>query len=183
MRPVCRSTSVVLCMNAEGGRVDGFERLSFTKIHVYAARQAGIEAAYRAHDVDTLELIRPVLLEDGCILHRILVRPRCPIHIPRVGVPGGGWIGMIVGDLTVPDHNMMREYAAYGLMEATADGFVGHFEFRPGSSATGMQLLQRLFGEVQSGGRGISLEVGARAIALDGVTPLRYLPLELDLGQ
>src|SRR3979490_2768470 len=43
-------------------------------VHVYAAGQAGIEAAHGTHDVDALEALRPVLLEDRTPLHRVLVR-------------------------------------------------------------------------------------------------------------
>ena len=41
------------------------------------------------------------------------------------------------------------------------------------------QLLERLLGEVQRGSR-VRLEVGTGAITLDGIAPLRDLPLEFD---
>ena len=41
----------------------------------------------------------------------------------------------------------------------------------------------RLLDEVQSGSRGIGLEVCARAIAFNGIAPFGDLPFELGLGQ
>src|SRR6266576_5038331 len=40
------------------GVVHGLQGLSGAEIHVHPARQAGVEAAHRAHDVDALEVVR-----------------------------------------------------------------------------------------------------------------------------
>src|SRR5580704_15412671 len=47
-----------------GGRVGRLEHLAAAEVHVHAARQARVEAAHGAHDVDALEVVRRVLLED-----------------------------------------------------------------------------------------------------------------------
>ena len=145
-------------------------------------RRAGrVEAADRAHDVDALELVRPVLLEDRRALDRVLVRPGRAVDVPRAGVPGRRRVGVIVGDLAVADHEVVREHAADRLVEAAADRLVRHLELGQGPGAAGLELGQRLLDEVQRGGRGVGLEVGAGAVALEGVAPLRDLPLELHL--
>src|SRR5438874_595522 len=63
-------------LGAERRHVPHLEQLAAAVVHVDAARQARVEAAHRAHDVDTLELVRPVLLEERRVLHGVLVRPR-----------------------------------------------------------------------------------------------------------
>ncbi len=148
-----------------------------------AAGQARVEAAHRAHDVDALELVRPVLLEDRRVLHRVLVGAGRAVDVARAGVPGRGRIGVVVGDLAVADDDVVRQHAAHRLVEAAADGLVGHLEVGPGPGPAGVQLLHRLLGEVEGAGRGVGLEVGAGPVALDGVAPLGDLPLELDLRQ
>ena len=45
-------------------RVQHLQRLAVAEVHVHPARQARIEAAHRAHDVDALEVLPVVLLED-----------------------------------------------------------------------------------------------------------------------
>src|SRR5262249_16103449 len=55
--------------------VDGREGLALPEVHVHPARQAGIEAPHRAHDVDALEVLASVLLEDLQPLHGVLVGP------------------------------------------------------------------------------------------------------------
>ena len=85
---------------------------------------------------------------------------------------------MIVGDLVIADHNMMRKDPAHCLMEAATDGFVRHLEFVPGLGAAGMQLRQSLLSEMKRSCGCISLEIGAGPIALDRIAPLRDLPLE-----
>ncbi len=156
--------------------------LAAAVIHVHAAGEAWIEAPNRAHDVDTFELIPAVFLEDGSILYGIFIWTRCSIGIAGVGVPRRRRIRMIVGDLAFTDDHVMRKHAPNSLMKATADGVVGHGEIGPCPRPTGMQLFESLFGKVQSGGRGIRLEVGPGAIPLDRVAPFRDLPFELDLG-
>src|SRR6185312_1664941 len=46
------------------------QHLAVPQIHVHAARQTRIETSYRAHDIDSLELVRAVFFEDRSILHR-----------------------------------------------------------------------------------------------------------------
>ena len=55
------------------GRVHLLQRPPSAEVHVDAARQARVEAADGAHDVDALEVVRAVLLEDRHVLRR---RPR-----------------------------------------------------------------------------------------------------------
>src|SRR5690349_2179447 len=45
-------------------RVQAPQHLSAAEVHVHPTRQAGVEAAHRAHDVDPLERGPVVLLED-----------------------------------------------------------------------------------------------------------------------
>ena len=89
---------------------------------------------------------------------------------------------MIVRDLSLANDNVMREDPAYGFVEAAADGFVRHFKFAPGLCLTAVQILHGALGEVQRTSRGISLEVSARAVPLDGIAPFRNFPLELGFG-
>ncbi len=103
---------------AEHWRVPGFQDLAIAQVHVDAARQARIKAAHRAHDVDAFEFIRPVLLEDRRVLHRIFVRTRSSVNVARVGIPASRRIRMIVGDLAVANHDVMREHAAHRFVEA-----------------------------------------------------------------
>ena len=83
------------------------QHFSIAEVHVHAARQAGVETAHGTHDVDPLELVRPVLFEDGRILHRIFVGPRRSIDIPWIRVPGSWRVGMIVRDLVIFNHHVM----------------------------------------------------------------------------
>src|SRR3954465_6613450 len=55
-------------LGAKHGHVALFQQLAVAQVHVDPARQAGVEAAHGAHDVDPLELVRPVVLEDGRVL-------------------------------------------------------------------------------------------------------------------
>ena len=69
--------------------------LPVAQVHVHAARQARVEAAHRAHDVDAAEVVLAVLLEDRLALHRVLVRARAcrrsRVGLPFHGVGGYGW--------------------------------------------------------------------------------------------
>src|SRR5579862_1136226 len=126
------------------------QHLAIAEIHVHTARQARIEAAYRPHDVNTFELIRPVLLEDRRVLHRILVRPRRAIHIAWIGIPWGRRIGMVVCDFALADYDVMREYSTDCFMESAANRFFGHFEVRPRLRPSTVEFFQRLLHEVKS---------------------------------
>jgi hypothetical protein len=66
-------------------------------------------------------------------------------------------------------------------VEAATNGLFRDLEVIPRSGSAGMQLKQRLLGEVECGRCRVGLEIGARAIPLDRIAPLRNLPLKLDL--
>src|SRR3984957_9171769 len=157
------------------------QHLSIPEVHVYAARQTGIEAAHSTHDVDSLEFVRAVLLEDRRILHCIFIRSRSSIHIAWVGIPGSRRIWVIVGDLVIANHDVMRQNSARRFVEAAANGFLRHLEIIPGLCTAGMQLRQRLLGKMKRARGCISLEISARPIPLDRVAPLWNLPLKLYL--
>ena len=156
--------------------------LAVAEIHVDAARQTRIEAAHRAHDVDALEVVRTVLLEDRRVLHRVFVGSRRAVDIARIRVPRRRRIRMIVRDLAVADDHVMRQDAAHRFVETAADRFVRNFEWCEGRGASGVHFLHCLFEEVERAAGGVSLEVGAGAIAFDRVAPFRNFPFELDFA-
>ena len=119
-----------------------------------------------------LNLSGPVLLEDRRVLDRVFVGAGRAVDVARVGVPRRWRIGMIVGDLALADHDVVRQHAANRLMEAAADRLVGNLEIGPGLGAPGVQLLEGLLHEVIGAGGGVSLEVSSGPVALDGVAPL-----------
>src|SRR5579872_2145094 len=104
-----------LQVEAERRGVTLFQHLAVADVHVDATRQAWVEAAHRPHDVDALEVVRPVLLEDRSALDGILVRTGGAVDVAWVSVPGGGRIRVVVGDLALADHEMVREHAAHRL--------------------------------------------------------------------
>ena len=64
-----------VCQSGKGRwRVHFFQDLPFPEIHVDSAREARIEAANRAHDIDALEFIRAILLKYRRVLHGIFVQ-------------------------------------------------------------------------------------------------------------
>src|SRR4051812_39194470 len=95
--------------------------LTLAEIHVNAAGQAWIETAHRAHDVNTLEVFGTVLLEDWRVLHSILVRPWSSMVIARARIPRRRRIRMIIGDLAIANHDVVRQNSADSLVESTAD--------------------------------------------------------------
>src|SRR5947209_19636973 len=105
------------------------------------ARQAGVEAANRPHDVDTLEGVRAVVFEDGRVLHGILVGAGRAIDVSHTAVPGCGRIRMVVGDLPVLNDHVMGEHASYRFMEPAADGLLRHSEITPGFGVAGAYLI------------------------------------------
>src|ERR1700730_17602368 len=149
---------------------------------MHAARQTRIKASHRAHDVNALEFLRPVFFEDGSVLYRILVRPRSAVNVAWIRVPGCRRVGMVVCDLALADHRVMREHAAYRLVEAATNGLLRNLESGPGSCSTGVQFLQRPLRKTESRRSRINLEVSTGSIALDRVAPLGNLPFELNLG-
>ena len=158
------------------------KHLAIPQIHVHTARQTWIEASDRPHDVDAFEVLRAVFLEDRCVLHRVFVGAGGAKAVARVCVPGSWRIGMIVGDLVVFNHHVMRQHTANRLVEAAPYAFFGNLEVVPGFCSAGMQLGQCLFGEVQSGRSRIGLEVSASAIPFNRVTPFGNLPLKFNFG-
>src|SRR5580704_2621217 len=133
--------AVFLRLQAKHRRMMRLQHFSIAQVHMHAARQAGVETAHGTHNVDTLELVRAVLLEDRRILNRIFVRPRRSINIPRVRVPWGWRVGMIIGDLMIFNHHMVREYATHSLVETATDGTLGNFEVRPCFRPASVQFL------------------------------------------
>src|SRR5579862_7786011 len=95
-----RSSSIIVALpsQAERRRVMLLHDLAVAQIHVDAAGQARVEAAYRAHDVDALEVVAAVFLEDRRPLDRVLVRAGRAVDIARAGVPGRRRVGVVVGD-------------------------------------------------------------------------------------
>src|SRR5262249_36478947 len=137
----------------------GLNFLAVAQIHVYAAGQARVKAADRAHDVDALEMLNIVFLEDRRILHRVLVWPRSTLVVAWAGVPASRRIGMIVHDFAAANDHVMREHAADGFVETAADGFLRHAKFRRCFETAGMYLRQGFFDKVQSKRGSVSLEV------------------------
>src|SRR3984957_20334026 len=150
---------------------------------MYAAGQAWIEAAHRAHDVDTLEVLRAVVFEDRRVLYRIFVGTRSSIDITRVCVPRRWRIRMVVGNLTFADDDVMGKDSANCLVEAAADCFFRYLEVSPGGSAAGIQFRQCLLDKVESRCCRVRLEVSTSAIPLQRVAPLWDLPFQLGLGK
>src|SRR5579884_272318 len=112
-----------------------------TQVHMDTTRQTRVKATNRSHDIDTLEVVRPILFEDGCVLHSVLVGTRCAIDVSYTSIPGGRRIGMVVGDLPVLDDHVMGEYTTYRFMEPTADGFLWYGEFAPCLGVTSTYLV------------------------------------------
>src|SRR5579875_3091873 len=96
-----------------------------------AAGKAGIETPHRSHDIDALEILRAILFEDRRVLNGVFIRSGRAVAVARAAVPRRWRIGMVVGYLAVTDHDVMRQNAAYGLVEPAADRVIGHFEIRP----------------------------------------------------
>src|SRR5579859_5664481 len=82
-----------LTMISKHRRMDGLEYLSATQVHVNAAREARIEAAHGAHNVDAFKLVGAVFFEDRRVLHSVLVGAGSTEHIARVCVPRRGRVG------------------------------------------------------------------------------------------
>src|SRR5271156_4146572 len=114
---------------AKHRRVMRFEHLAIAQVHVHAAGQAGVKAAHGAHDVYAFKFIRAVLFEDGCVLHCVFVGAGRPVYIARIGVPRGGRIRMVIRDLAIADHHVMRQNPAHRFVEAAADSFLRDTEF------------------------------------------------------
>src|SRR5471032_3576512 len=98
--------------------IDG---LAIPDIHMDAARQARIEAAHGPHNVDTLELVRPVLFEDRRVLHGIFIRSGRAVDIARIRIPRGRRIWMVVRYLAALDDQVMRQHTAHRFMKTATD--------------------------------------------------------------
>src|SRR6476646_2005034 len=177
---VAAVTAMVPPLRHRRGCVDDLAHLA-AAVHVHAAGQAGVERADGPHDVDSLEVLRSVLLEYGGVLDGVLVRARRSERIARARVPGRRRVGLVVRDLALADHHVVGEHAAGSLVEAAADGALGHLELVPALGAAGLYLLHRPLQIVQRDQRRVGLVVGAGAVALDRVRLLRHLPLQLHL--
>src|SRR5690349_2524706 len=113
-----------LLPQAEHWRVMRSQDFAIADVHMYAARQAGIEAANGPHDVDAFELVRTILLKDRCVLDGVLVWTSRPVDIARACIPRGRRIRMIVCDLPFLDHHVMGKDSAYRFVESTGDSLV-----------------------------------------------------------
>src|ERR1700730_18413093 len=82
-------------LEAKHRRMMRLQHFAVPQIHVHAARQTRIEAPHRAHDINSLELVRTVLLKDRGVLHRVLVWTRSAVDVARIGIPGGRRIGVV----------------------------------------------------------------------------------------
>src|SRR3954465_11051562 len=158
------------------------EYLAIAQVHVDSAGQARVEAAHRAHNVDAPEVVGAVLLEDRGARDRVLVWPGRPVIVGGRPVPRRGWVWVVVSDLAVPDHQVMRENPAYRLVKAAADRLVRHFELLEGLGLSRPHELEGLLQEVERRSRRVGYEVDPGPISLYGVGPLRDVPLELCLG-
>src|SRR5262249_9104354 len=147
--------------------------------HMYAAGQAGIEATYSAHNINAFEFLRSILLENRCILNGIFVGARSAIDIAWAGIPGRRWIGMVVRDLAVFDHHMVRKHAAHGFVEATANRLFGHGEVGPGGGTSRADLVKCFLNAVQGHYGRVRLEIGTRSVSLKCIAPPGNFPLDL----
>ena len=157
--------------------------LAVAEVHVDAAGQARVEAAHRPHDVHALEVVRPVLLEDGHVLNRVLVGPGRAEAVAGAAVPRRRRVRVVVGDHPVLDHHVVGERAAHRLVEAAADRLVGHLEGGEHLDVAAAAALQPLLDEVQGHRRGVGDEVHPGPVALQRVGPPRDLPLQRGLRQ
>src|SRR5579859_1298488 len=117
---------------------------SLAQVHMHPTWQTWVKAAHSAHDVDALEIVRPILLEDGRVLHGIFVRPRCAVDVAHAAIPGSGRIGVVVSNLTALDDHVVRKHPTHGLVETTADGILWHREIVPCFGMTSVDFSQRL---------------------------------------
>ena len=110
--------------------------------HTYVRRKANTGSKLRTARMMSMPLkfSGPILLEDGCVLHRVLVRPRSPVDVSGIGIPGSRRIGMIVRNFAVSDNDMVRKHAAHRFMEAASNRILRHPEVPECLGITAMQL-------------------------------------------
>src|SRR5690242_6467051 len=101
--------------------MDHLQLFPLAKVHMDTTWQARVKAAHRSHNVDTFEVLPVILFEDWRVLHGIFIGTGRAIDIAHTAVPGRGWIRMVIGDLSVLDHQVMGKHTAYSLVEAAAD--------------------------------------------------------------
>src|ERR1700682_6295090 len=100
-----------LGLETKHGGMMRLQHFAVPQIHVHAARQTRIKTPHRAHDINSLELVRTVFLKDRSVLHRVLIWTRSAVNVAWIGIPGGRRIRVVVGDLAFFDHHVMREHA------------------------------------------------------------------------
>jgi len=74
---------------------------------------------------------------------------------------------MIIRDLAVTNHHVMRQHAAHSFMKAASDSLIGHFEIGPCFSVTGVQFSHRLLSKIKRRRCRVSLEISPGSITLD----------------
>src|SRR5215204_1528596 len=181
-RLLIRSPCSVFYAKTQCRGVTLLDDLAIAHVHVDPAGQARIEAAHGTHDVDALEVVGAVLLEDRHAGHRVLVRARRPEGVGRRPVPRRRRVWMVVCDLAVPDHEVVREDSPDCLVEAASDTLVRHLELLEDLGLAGAHQLEGLLREVDRRRRRVGNEIDPGPIPLDGVGPLGHLPLEVGLG-
>src|SRR5580704_8715611 len=107
------------------------QHLPISEIHMYSARQAWIETSNCPHNIDSLEVLRAVLFEDRRILHRIFIWARRAEAVPRIRIPRRWRIRMIIRDLVIANHDVVRQHATHSLVEAASYPFFGNLEVIP----------------------------------------------------
>src|SRR6202020_2683009 len=153
--------AVAMALRHRGGRVHDLAHLPAAGVHVHTARQARVEGTHSPHDVDALELVRAVLLEDRRVLDGVLVGARRPVDIAWAGVPWRRRVRLGVGGLALANDHVVRQHSAGGLVEAAADGALGHREAVPALGPARLDLLDRPLQAVQRDQRAVGLVVGA----------------------
>src|SRR5437764_9272021 len=114
--------------------MNGLKQFAFAQVHVYSAGQARIEAADRTHNIDSFESVRTIILKNRRVLDAVFIGTRSAIHITGTGVPWRRRVRMVVGDLSVADHHVMRQNATNRLVEAATDRVVRYLEIGPRSN-------------------------------------------------
>src|SRR5438128_7975665 len=95
-RSVANGTPSASARDAQRRRMPPLQHLAIAQVHVHAAREARIETAHRAHDVDAFEVGRPVLFEDRRTHHGVLIWSGGAETISRTPIPRRRRIGMVV---------------------------------------------------------------------------------------
>src|SRR2546421_5170755 len=83
---------------SKGWQMARLEDPPVAEIHMHAARQAWIEAADGAHNVDAFKRVESIFLEQWGILDGVLEGAGGAERIAWTGIPGCRRIWMVVGD-------------------------------------------------------------------------------------